>query len=353
MTPSPGIAALWASVLLATGVGCTPASYSQGSTSIAAAVRTTTFPVTFEQEAGGTKRTVVRAAPPARPSAAVAARADDAALPPRPAAPPRATTYVPGTPQPAAFALIIGIEKYRNAPAPTGARADAERFRELARTTLGIPERNIRLLLDDAATRTDIEAELDWLKASVRAGGRIYFYFSGHGAPDPSAGTPYLLPSNGRPDALARTALPLAEVMRALSETNAREVLAFVDSCFSGAGGRSVLPPGARPLVAVKAEEAAQRLALFTAASGAEISGPDQDGSGGLFTKYLLQGLGGARADMNGDGQVSLQELADWVRPRVEAEAKRQNRGQRPGVVLGRGLSAAADVIVVSGVEAR
>ncbi|HEY3352745.1 MAG TPA: caspase family protein [Polyangia bacterium] len=338
--------------LLASSLGCTPLSYSQGSTSTSAAVATGSFPVTFEQEARGARRAFVRRAPP-RP-AAVPAVVEEAP-PPRPAGPrrPAATAYVPGTPQPAAFALIIGIEQYRNAPAPIGARADARRFKELARTTLGIPERNIRLLLDDAATRTDIEAELDWLKANVRAGGRIYFFFSGHGAPDPSAGTPYLLPSNGRPEALARTALPLAEVLRALSDTKAKEVLAFVDSCFSGAGGRSVLPPGARPLVVVKEETAAQRLALFSAAGGAEISGPDQDSQGGLFTKYLLQGLGSARADINGDGQVSLQELADWVRPRVEAEARRQNRAQRPGVVLGSGLSAAADVIVAAGVEAR
>ena len=42
---------------------------------------------------------------------------------------------------------------------------------------------------------------------------------------------------------------PLAQVLKQLSETPAKQVLALVDTCFSGAGGRSVLPAGARPLV--------------------------------------------------------------------------------------------------------
>ncbi|HEY3358085.1 MAG TPA: caspase family protein, partial [Polyangia bacterium] len=273
------------------------------------------------------------ASSPARP-AAVAPAVPVAAASPAAAA----EALVAGAPQPTAYALIIGIGRYRDVPPVPGALDDAQRFRQLARTTLGIPNANVRVLLDEQATKTDIETELDWLKANVRAGGRVYFYFSGHGAPDPSAGSPHLLPYNGKPAALARTGLPLAEVMRALGETPAREVFAFVDSCFSGAGGRSVLPDGARPLVAVKAPAAGKRLALFAAASGAEISGPDASGHAGVFTKYLLEALGQGKADVNGDGQLSLQELLDWIRPRVAAEAKRAHRDQHPTLVLGDGL---------------
>ena len=120
-------------------------------------------------------------------------------------------------------------------------------------------------------------------------------------AANASAGTPYLLPYDGDPRWLDRTALPLANVLRSLGESKAKDVLAIVDSCFSGAGGRSVLPPGARPLARVKEAPVGARVALFSASSGAEISGPASGAPMGLFTKYVNEALGRAQADIDGD----------------------------------------------------
>ncbi len=254
-------------------------------------------------------------------------------------------TFVSGAPQPNAFALIIGVEKYRDVPAPTGARADAEHFAALAKRTLGVPENNVRLALDEHASKGDIEGQLQWIARNVSAGGRVYFFFSGHGAPDAANGTPFLLPYDGKPKEVAATALPLASVLDALGKTHAKDVLAIVDTCFSGAGGRSVLPAGARPLVKVKETSAVPHVALFSASSGAEISGPTADGNSGLFTKYLVDALGTAAADNDGDGQVSLQELEAWVQPRVVREAKRDSREQTPSLTIGGTLSAQAFIV--------
>jgi uncharacterized caspase-like protein len=141
----------------------------------------------------------------------------------------------------------------------------------------------------------------------------------------------------------------MAEVMKALGETKARDALAIVDSCFSGAGGRSVLPPGARPLMRVKETAPAAQMALFTASRGDEISGPAPGEAQGVFTKYVVQGLGSGQADVDGDGQVSLQELSDWVSPRVANAAKRDNREQHPTLVRGSGAPSARDFIVEYG----
>jgi len=234
-----------------------------------------------------------------------------------------------------AFALVVGIEHYRDLPPPTGARADAQRFAQLAQKSLGIPDANVRIALDDHATRGDLSAHLEWLKLNVPPGGRVYFFFSGHGAPDASQGTPYLLPYDGNPAAVDQTALPLEQVMRTLSESKAGEVLAIVDSCYSGAGGRSVLPAGARPIVRMKEAAPAAQVALFAASSGSQISGPSAEGNGGLFTKYLIEGIGSGSADVDGDGQITLNELKSWVGPRVEREAKRASRAQVPSLSLG------------------
>ena len=256
---------------------------------------------------------------------------------------------VSAAPQPASYALIIGIETYRDvAPAP-GARRDAERFAEMTRTTLGIPDDHVRLLLDDRATRTDIAKQVRWLTTNVPSGGRIYLYFSGHGAPDPTSGVSYIVPYDGDPQYLGESAIKMTQILGDLEKTRARDVLAIADSCFSGAGGRSVLAPGTRPLVRVEPVKTTARVALLSASSGAQISGPTPDGKSGLFSKYLMDALGSGQADINGDAQISLRELEEWIGPRVAREARKANREQTPNVQVGKKLGAPDDFIVAWG----
>jgi hypothetical protein len=285
---------------------------------------------------------------PAPPPAAVAPTPLPAPAPSAPAA----ASLVAASPQPASFAFIVGIDHYRDVPAASGARSDAQHFAQVAQRTLGLRDEHVRIALDDHATRSDIVAGLDWLKNNVPAGGRVYFFFSGHGAPSPNAST-FLLPYDGNPSDVSASAVAMADVMTALGQTKAKEVLAVVDSCFSGAGGRSVLPPGARPLMRVKDTAPAAQMALFTASRGDEISGPAPGEDAGLFTKYVTQALGTGQADMNGDGQITLQELSDWVSPRVARDARTASREQHPNVVVGSGLGSAGNFVVEYGLAPR
>jgi hypothetical protein len=296
-----------------------------------------------------------RAADPEAKSPALAsasASASSPAPPPQPAAP----TFVTGAPQPGAYAIVVGIEHYDGLPAPSGAKLDAERFAEVARTSLGVPAANVHLLVDGRATKGSIERELEWVKGNATGGGRVYFYYSGHGAPDAASGSAYLVPVDGDPKFLKQTGLAVSDVMARLGESKAHDVLVILDSCFSGAGGRSVLPPGARPLVRVRdtPPAAGSSLALFSASSGAQISGPSADGQSGVFSKYVVAALGMGQGDINGDGQISLQELVDWVKPRVAREAQESgNREQTPTLVVGGGIGAASRVIVEWGIPKR
>jgi hypothetical protein len=286
--------------------------------------------------------TVAPPSPPASAAPVVVAAA------PAPASVPGTAQvdYISGTPQRNAYALIVGIDRYRDIPvAAAGALTDAERFAAIARLTLGVPDDHIRLATGDHASRSDFEKQLLWLKSNVPSGGRVYFYFAGHGAPDAATGASYLLPYDGDPRALESTALPLPRVLRSLSETQARDVLVVLDSCFSGARGRSVLPEGVRPLVHVREVGPTARVAVFAAARGAEISGPAPDGSGGLFSSLLAQGLGRGEADHDGDGTITLQELSEWVTGRVSRQARKDGREQTPNLVLGNGVTPGAFAI--------
>jgi hypothetical protein len=243
-------------------------------------------------------------------------------------------------PRPAAFArpravaLVIGIEHYRGEelPVATGAGGDAKLFADFAEKTLGVPREGIHLLTDAAATKSSIDAELhEWLPKNVSTTGEVFVYFAGHGAPDPSSGRRYLLPWDGVPKFVASQGVAVESLMDRLSGLRAARVYVFLDACFSGAGGRSVLPAGARPILIERRPPRAptrQSVTLFTATGPNEITGATPSGRG-LFSYYLLRGMNGD-ADADGDGRVTVGELATYAARHVADDARRQNRDQKP-----------------------
>lgn len=80
-------------------------------------------------------------------------------------------------------ALIVGVNAYR-APVPPlrGCLNDARQVRDLLRHVYQFPEDDTRLLLDEAATRDQILAGLDWLVDGAQAGDVLLLLYSGHGS---------------------------------------------------------------------------------------------------------------------------------------------------------------------------
>ncbi|MBI5888023.1 MAG: caspase family protein [Deltaproteobacteria bacterium] len=236
-----------------------------------------------------------------------------------------------GQPRPHDFALLIGIENYQNAPDTPYAERDAATVK-LYMEGLGIPEENVIFLTGARATRTGIAKYLEeWLPRNVAADSRIYFYYAGHGAPEPDTGTAYILPWDGDPTFLSTTAYPLHRLYEKLQALPAKEVIVMLDSCFSGAGGRSVIAKGARPLVLSAAQTApiGAKLSVLAASSANQITGSLEQQGHGMFTYYLLKGLQG-EADANDDNHMSLSELITYVEKNVQKAARRQNREQTP-----------------------
>ncbi len=230
-----------------------------------------------------------------------------------------------GAERPDDFALVVGIEDYQNVPkADFGAR-DARTVRKHLEA-LGFPARNIISLEGAQATGSKLRGYLEeWLPLNVKPTSTLFVYYSGHGAPDTKTGDAYLVPWDGDPKFLKSTALPLKKLYSDLAKTKAKRVIVALDACFSGAGGRSVLAQGARPLVAKMADMAPAEgnLTVLAAASGDEITGTLQDQSHGLFTYYLLKAL-------SAHPQASAQALFDDLKPHVQDDARRDNREQTP-----------------------
>jgi hypothetical protein len=233
--------------------------------------------------------------------------------------------------QPRDFAIVVGIEKYSNAiPDVHFSERDAQAMKNYV-LAFGVPERNIKFLVGNRATKANLEAYIeDWLPRNVKEDGRVFFYFSGHGAPDPTAGQAYLLPWDGNPNFLKRTAYPLKRLYAQLNSLKAKQVIVALDSCFSGSGGRSVLAQGARPLVTQvdTAVSPGGKLTVFAASAPTEITATLPEQGHGIFTYYFLKGLGGEAKEAS--GAVTFKGLFDYLKPKVQDAASRQNRDQTP-----------------------
>ncbi len=222
-------------------------------------------------------------------------------------------------------AIVIGVERYReNLPRADFASGDAKLAAEYFKRVLGVPEANLALLIDDRATKSDFEKYFErWLPNRVEAGDEVFVYFSGHGAPNAKSGDAYLVPFDGDPTYIAETGYPIKKLYEQLAKLPAKRVLVAMDSCFSGAGGRSVLAKGARPLVSVQTAAVTGNVTVLSASAGDQISSSYQEKGHGLFTYFLLKGL----KDKGGDFKSAF----DYLKPEVSRIARREyNADQDP-----------------------
>lgn len=222
-------------------------------------------------------------------------------------------------------AVLIGIEGYQSLPKSDYSFGDARLVKDYLKA-LGFKERNIELITDEKATKSSIEKSLEaWLKNKAKSDSRVFVYYSGHGAPDPSTGEAYIVPYDGDPNYLEVTGYPLKRLYDNLGKLQVAEVVVVLDACFSGAGGRSVLAKGARPLVMMASNiMIPQNMAVLSATQGTQISTSSPEKGHGIFTYYFLKAVK--------DGKKTLSEIYEYIKPLVEDEAKQLNVQQSPSI---------------------
>jgi hypothetical protein len=239
------------------------------------------------------------------------------------------------------YALIIGNEDYKTHQTDLSsdvnvdfARNDASAFKEYATDVLGIPERNITVLLD--ATSAKMKQALSKLNTLARVSdgnAELLFYYAGHGLPDEVTKEPYLIPVDVSGKNL-ESAVALNDVYDKLSEYPSKRVTVFMDACFSGGARNQGLIEARGVAIKPKEETVDGNVIAFSASSGEQSSLPLQDQYHGLFTYYLLKKLKETRGD------ISYKELADYVKQTVSLESVLVNeKEQTPQVNISPSVS--------------
>jgi uncharacterized caspase-like protein len=234
-------------------------------------------------------------------------------------------------------AVIIGIETYRDhLPNADYASHDARVVTQYLTHAMGYPEENVVTLLDNKATRADFHKYLEgWLSNRVEENDSVFIYYSGHGAPNIKTGEAYLVPYDGDPLYIDKTGYSLQSLYDHLKTLPAKEVVVVLDSCFSGAGGRSVIAKGMRPLILSVENPILSQGNTFVlgASAGDQVSHTYEKKRHGLLTYFFLKGLQG-EGDQNSDGTIDLMELYTYLKPEVERVARRQfNNEQVPQLI--------------------
>ncbi len=236
-----------------------------------------------------------------------------------------------------AYAVIIGIEHYRQRlPAADFAVHDAQVVAEYLLKVMGYPAENVVVLLNDKASKSDFDKYLGrWLQNNVEKDSSVFVYYSGHGAPNPNTGDAYLVPYDGDPSFIDDTGYSLQRLYEQLGRLPARDIVVALDSCFSGAGGRSVLAKGARPLV-MNVQSAfliPGNVTVLAAAAANQISSTYQEKSHGLFTYFMLKGIK-EESVVRPDGAIAIGNLYTYMKPQVERIARKQyNNVQTPQLI--------------------
>lgn len=226
------------------------------------------------------------------------------------------------------FVVIISNENYQEEENVEFAIHDGETFKEYCEKTLGVPKENIHFKPD--ATYNNIRSALEWLKQIANAYNgeeKFIFYYAGHGFPDESSRTAYLLPVDGKGN-IVNTGYSLTEIYNCLGETHAENVLVFLDACFSGSKRGEGMLTSARG-IAIKAKPNTPKgnMIVFSAANDDETAYPYKEKHHGLFTYYLLQEL------QHSKGECTLGELADYIIANVKKKSIVANRkNQTPTV---------------------
>ncbi len=236
-------------------------------------------------------------------------------------------------------ALVIGIDDYPDLALSqplTGARADAERFRDFLIRDMGFDPEGVTLLTDAEATSGAImQVVIDRLVAETAPGDRAVFYFAGLGSrlagPAGANDVKEVLLAHDAPSVLGNIPREaLAEIFDLLDE---QEVTVVIDASFradsreltSGmAAARSLRLDTADHAAVGAAGEAeapygagSRERAVWNAAA------PDQyaweAGGAGVFTQAFIDGIGTGAADANGNGTITNAELLTFLRDRSES----------------------------------
>jgi len=216
-------------------------------------------------------------------------------------------------------AVIVGISDY---PPETGmtqlkfAKADADAMAAALRAQ----GYSVRLLTDGRATRSLITSAVREAAQIADPSGAVLFFFSGHGFAT-SAAKNFLVTSGVTAEDVAKEGLSLEDLQAEMQRSPARQKMMFIDACRNEPGKSA----SARSFSDLQASSG---LRVLLSTQSGKMSFENDSLKQGVFTHFLLRGMGGEAA--GADGLVTFRDLSDFLASSVRRWSFEQGFTQVP-----------------------
>lgn len=229
------------------------------------------------------------------------------------------------------WALLIGINDYALLNDLQFAKNDALSLKEQL-VKFGFDEERVYVMTDDSEARyrpyrNTIERQLNnLLGLARREDDMLLIAFSGHGMH--INGKSYFCPVDADPQKPAETMIEINGFYERLLKCPAAMKILLVDACRDN-------PQGGIKSVADAPFEKGVRtpkgIVQLSSCSEDQVSIEDPKLKHGIFTYYVLEAI--AKGDKNGDGAVTVEELAEYVSEKTELRANNEfSRQQYPSL---------------------
>ncbi len=225
-------------------------------------------------------------------------------------------------------ALLIGVSEYEaDLPSLLSARQDVIAIRQVLENPKIGGFNKIRELLDP--DRQSMEEAIELLFGECGKDDLVLLFFSGHGIKD-DRGRLYFATRYTRKtetgDLIRSTAVAANFVHEVMGNSRAKRQVIVLDCCFSGAfaTGMSAKAGQTENIAAdIKAQLESEGRAVLTSSTATQYSFEANQAESDLsiYTRYLIEGLSTGAADLDSDGVISIDELHEYARAKVQEAA--------------------------------
>lgn len=222
------------------------------------------------------------------------------------------------------WAFLIGINQYVSASPLEYAVNDTKAVADILRQRFDFPDENIKMLIDEKATRNEITATfMAFISDKIHPDDKILVFFAGHGYTHAGrrGEVGFLIPHDGNTKDLS-TLIRWDDLTRNAELIPAKHMLFIMDACYGGLAITRGLSPGSMRFL----KDMLQRYTRQVLTAGkanevvADAGGPLPDHS--VFTGHFLEALRGKAAFA--DGVITANGVMSYVYERVAKDPHSQ-----------------------------
>jgi len=215
------------------------------------------------------------------------------------------------------YALLVGVSNYTDLNPLPSAVKDVAALKEILidPTIGGFAANDVEVLTD--VDETAIRRGIARLFANRKNDDLVLLYFSGHGVTD-SRNDFYLSGISTDKNDLLSTAVSSDFVQKAMNQRGSKRQVLILDCCHSGAFPKGMTAKDIGK-VNLSPKLGGEGRAILTASDSTQYAF-EQDGFElSLYTHFLVEGLRTGAADRDDDGDVTVDELYEYVRDKVKS----------------------------------